>query len=143
MAVTTFSGPVRAGTNWDLPTVNTGDMVLSQHATVTHGVGRDTTLTLPASSQIIDIIVDVLTAFNSFTSDTLSVGIAIGGTQYASGVDVRTSAIRIRPTFTAAQLANLQNITTNVTVHINVTHVGAAATAGDARITILYRQRNV
>jgi hypothetical protein len=101
----------------------------------TNAVSR--TFTIPAGAQIIDIIVDVLTVFNSGTSAVLSVGTAAAGTQYAGSVDVRTSAVRIRPTFTAAQLLAMSNVTTNTSVVATVTPTGATS-AGLVRVTIIY-----
>ena len=96
------------------------------------------TVYLPYDSQIVDIIVDVLTQYNSATSATVSVGTASGGTQYASGVNAKTG-IRVLPTFTAAQLAAMDDIGTNGTVVATVTSVGQP-TAGQVRVTYCYVQ---
>lgn len=132
---------VQSGT--ELPVgSNHGDVVLTQTALIgqnsTNAVSA--TFTLPADAQILDIIFDVLTVFNSAVSATGSVGTAAGGTQYAGSVDVKTAAIRIRPTFTAAQLAAMDDIDANTSVVATVTPSGATS-AGQVRVTIVYAQK--
>lgn len=142
MANTTFSGPVRSGTTREGATANLGLCVLSQTALMTQNSTNvvDATFYLPASAQILSFNFDVLTAFNSATSATLSAGTASGGTQYASGVDVKTATGRIAPTLTAAQLTNMSDVTTNTTLVVSITPVGATS-AGSVRATIIYVQK--
>jgi hypothetical protein len=104
------------------------------------------TLYIPVGAKLIDILVDTLTAFNSATTAVLSVGITAGGTEYASGVDVKTAG-RVRPTFTAAQLAAMSNVTvlgvaapTPAPVVVTVTPTGATS-AGYVRVTLVYAQQ--
>lgn len=141
MAQTQLNGPLVLG---DRPVgmsqSNLGYTVLSQTALI----GFDADLTqenvfyLPQNSQIVDILADVLTAYNSATSATLTVGSASAGTQYAGAVDAKTTG-RTRPTFSAAQLAAMDDISTNTAVYATVTSVGQP-TAGSVRVTILYVQ---
>ena len=142
MANTTFSGPVRSGTTREGATANLGLCVLSQTALMTQNSTNvvDATFYLPANAQILDFNFDVLTAFNSATSATLSVGTTSGGSQYANSVDVKTATGRIAPTLTAAQLTNMSDITTNTSVIASITPVGATS-AGSVRVTILYVQK--
>lgn len=142
MSRTTWSGPLASG---DRPAgksggPNIGLAVLSQTMLIDFDADlvQDGTINLPASSQIVDIIPDVLTAFNSATSATLSVGTASGGTQYASGVNAKTAG-RAAPSFSAAQLAAMDDIGTNRTLVATVTSVGQP-TAGQVRVTVLYVQ---
>lgn len=137
----TFTGPLRSGTIKDAPGANIGYAVLSQSFLI----NRDATLVqsnscvLPANSQIVDILADVLTAYDSATSATLTVGTAAAGTQYASGVNAKTSG-RTRPTFTNTQLDNMDDIgATNLNVVATVTSVGQP-TVGQVRVTVLYVQ---
>jgi len=142
---TSLGGPIMVGTKLANPPAGNGDIgtvVLQQDVTLTHNGTNtvDQTLLLPGGAQIIDIISDTTTAWNSATSDTLSVGLTSGGTDYASGVDVKAGAARIRPTFTTTQLTNMLNIGTGspqITIHATVTPVGSAA-AGVTTVTILY-----
>lgn len=142
MAQTTWSGPLASG---DRPAgvsggPNIGLVVLSQTALISFDATlvQNATFNLPADSQIIDFRIDVLTAYNSASSATLSVGTASGGTQYVSGVDAKTAG-RAAITYTAAQLAAMDDIDTNRTVVATVTSVGQP-TAGQARVTLTYVQ---
>lgn len=150
MTATHFSGPVMAGTKTAGETngPNQGYMVMEQETSITQNSTNavSSTIYIPAGSKIININVDVLTAFNSATSAVLSVGITAGGTEYVSGVDVKTSTGRIAPTFTAAQLAAMSNVSvlgvaapTTAPVVVTVTPTGATS-AGYVRVTVLYAQ---
>jgi hypothetical protein len=114
--------------------------VLSQTVLVTRDATlvQSATINLPVNSQIVNIICDVLTAYDSATSTTLTVGTAAAGTQYASGVNARTAG-RTTPTFTAAQLAAMANIGATTTVVATATSVGQP-TAGQVRVTVNYVQ---
>lgn len=151
MGTTTFSGPVRSGTlkSGETNGPNIGLAVLQQETSITQNstAAVSSTLYIPVGSKIVNILVDVLTAFNSGTSAVLSVGTSAGGTQYASGVDVKTATGRITPTFTAAQLAAMSNVTvlgaaapTTAPVVVTVTPTGATS-AGYVRVTIVYSQQ--
>ena len=142
MSQTTWSGPLASG---DINAgkaggPNIGLAVLSQTVLidVNATLVQNGTVYLPFGSQIVDIIVDVLTQYDSATSATLTVGTASAGTTYASGVNAKTG-VRVRPTFTAAQLAAMDDIGTNGTVVATVTSVGQP-TAGQVRVTYLYVQ---
>ena len=142
-----IGGPVLTGTvpNPGYVSGQLADMglcILTQSVALTQNGATAVTaeIATPPDSQIIDIIVDTTTAWNSGTSDTLSVGTAAAGPQYASGVTGITSTGRIRPTFTATQLTNMLNILANVNVFVTVTPVGTAATAGATTVTFVYAQ---
>jgi hypothetical protein len=135
---TYFQGAVKSGDGFSETATGVGTAVFSQTALIDF----NTTLTseavfvLPKDGQIVDVVVDVLTAYNSATSATLTVGSASAGTQYAGAVDAKTAG-RVRPTFTAAQLAAMDDIDGNTSVYATVTSVGQP-TAGSARVTVLY-----
>jgi hypothetical protein len=137
-----LGGPIFAGS---LPTqADFGSVILEQNVVLTQA-GASTvsgTILLPASAQILDIVIDTTVVWNSGTSDTLSVGTVAGGTQYASGVDVKTAAGRQRPTFTAAQLTNMLNIGANTAAVVTVTPAGTTATTGSTSVSFHY-QMNV
>lgn len=142
MAQTTFSGPLASG---DINAgraggPNLGLAVLSQTVLINFNATlvQNGSINLPFGSQIVDIVVDVLTQYDSATSATLTVGTASAGTTYASGVNAKTG-VRVRPTFTAAQLASMANIGTTGTVVATVTSVGQP-TVGQVRVTYLYVQ---
>ena len=142
MSQTTWSGPLASGDinagkaggpNIGLATLSQTVLIDVDATLVQNG-----TVYLPFGSQIVDIIVDVLTQYDSATSATLTVGTASADTTYASGVNAKTG-VRVRPTFTAAQLAAMDNIGTNGTVVATVTSVGQP-TVGQVRVTYRYVQ---
>ena len=143
MSRTTWTGPLASGTLEAGVTggSNVGLVMLSQTATLGYDATlvQSTTFNLPASSQIVDFFFDVLTAYNSATSATLSLGSAAAGTQYASGVNVKAATGRIAATLTSAQLTSMADISTNTSVVATVTSVGQP-TAGATRVTVRYVQ---
>jgi hypothetical protein len=142
MAQTDFTVPLASGDRLtgDPQGANVGLAVLSQTMLINFNATlvQSGTINLPVNSQIVNIVCDVLTAYNSATSTTLTVGTAAAGTQYASGVNARTAG-RTIPTFTAAQLAAMANIGATTTVVATATSVGQP-TAGQVRVTINYVQ---
>ena len=143
MSQTTWSGPLASGDKnaGVVGGPNIGLAVLSQTVLINFDATlvQNATVYLPYESQIVDVLVDVLTRYNSATSATISVGTASGGTQYASGVNAKTG-VRVRPTFTAAQLAAMADTESNGAVVATVTSVGQP-TAGQVRVTYLYVQK--
>lgn len=150
MGATHFSGPVIAGDLQQGETngPNQGYVVLSQTTSITQNstTAVSSTLYIPAGADIIDFNIDVLTAFNSATSATLTIGTAAGGTQYVSGINVKTAG-RATITYTAAQLAAMtgQTLTggsspTTAPVVVTVTPSGATS-AGYVVVTMLYVQQ--
>ena len=142
MSQTTWSGPLQSG---DKPAgiaggPNIGQVYLSQTFLVTFDATlvQTTSINLPASSQIVEIYADVLTAYNSATSATLTVGSAAAGTQYVTSVNAKTGG-RNTTTHTAAQCTAMANIGTNPALFATVTSVGQP-TAGQVRVTIQYVQ---
>lgn len=133
-----FQGAIKSGDGFSQTNEGVGTAVFSQNALINFDADlvQEAYFVLPVNAQIVDIIVDVLTAYNSATSATLTVGTASAGTQYASGVDAKTEG-RVRPTFTKAQLAAMDDIGTTTSVYATVTSVGQP-TAGSVRFTVLY-----
>ena len=123
------------------PAVNDyGSTVIQQDITLAVATGTGAvsgTIYIPVGSQIIDVIVDTLVAWNSGSSDTFSLGTAAGGTQFASGVSTAATG-RVRPTFTAAQLLAMQNVGFPAAVIGTITQGGAAATTGSVVAQVLY-----
>ena len=96
----------------------------------------EATLVLPKGAQITEYLIDTLTAWDSVTSAGLTIGSAAGGTQYATSVDVKSNG-REASSYSAAQLAAMDDIGSNTTVYIRVAQVGNTS-AGQARVTLLY-----
>lgn len=142
MSQTTFSGPLQSGDKAAgvAGGPNIGQAYLSQTALINFDATlvQNATFNLPTSSQIVDFYVDVLTAYNSATSATVSAGITSGGTEYLSAISAKTAARRPNA-FSAAQLAAMDDVGTNRTVVATVTSVGQP-TAGQVRVTLLYVQ---
>jgi hypothetical protein len=142
MSQTTWSGPLASGDRnaGEAGGPNLGFVVLSQTALidVDATLVQNATFNIPAESQIVDFHVDVLTAYDSATSATLSAGLTSGGTQYLSGISVKTAGRRANG-FSAAQLAAMDDVGNNRTVVATVTSVGQP-TAGQVRVTMLYVQ---
>lgn len=141
---TTFTGPIMSGTKKDADAngpANLGLCVLSQTLVLTQNGANDVsgTFVLPPDSQILDFLIDTTVAWNSGTSDTLSIGETAGGTDYVSAVSV-ASAGREAPTYSATQLGNMANIGAHTSVVATVTPSGTAATTGTTRVTIRYVQ---
>ena len=152
MSRTTFSGPVKSGTIKYNQYKNTGTTVLEQIQVVPFNTTLTSTVTnyLPFGCQLLNVTVDILVAFNSATSATLSIGKTAGGTDYVSGIDVKTAAGRIIPTFTAAQLLAMQSTTLDISSTITgesacsaivttITSVGQP-TVGSVVVTLVYAQ---
>ena len=135
---TYFQGAVKSGDGFSETATGVGTAVFSQTALINFDTDlvQEAVFVLPKDGQIVDVVVDVLTAYNSATSATLTVGSASAGTQYAGSVDAKTAG-RVRPTFTAAQLAAMDDIEGNTSVYATITSVGQP-TAGSARVTVLY-----
>jgi hypothetical protein len=103
-------------------------------------IAADTTnVVIPANSQIIDCVIDVITAASGATN--LSVGDTVGGaTSILNTFAIGTSAGRKYPT-TQAGAALAWEDTGTADIRLTVT-ASAATTAGEVRVTILYAQNN-
>ena len=148
MAQTYFGSTVRAGSTALTDTVDGGFTVLSQTTTVTTaaaGTATSATLTLPASSQIIDFMVDTVTnevvGGGTATAIAMTIGTAAAGTQYVSSTDVFAGG-RIALTFTAAQLLAMSDIGSNTSVVVTLDPDGTISTTqGVIRLTVVYAQK--
>jgi hypothetical protein len=148
MAQTYFGSTVRAGSGTLTDIVDGGYMVLSQTATVTTvaaGTAVTSSITLPAYSQIINIIIDQLVdetvGGGSATAINATVGTAAAGTQYVSATNV-ISGGRSIPTFTTAQLLAMSDIGTNIGVYFTIAPNGTISTTqGVYRVTVVYAQK--
>ena len=150
MATTTFSGPIKAGTikNTTGSTLgsniaNVGQVVMAQtfSADLSGGAlaAQVTNVVIPANSQIIDCVIDIITAASGTTK--LSIGDTVGGAAtilntFASGTD----AGRKYPTTQAGAALAWQD-TGTADIRLTVT-ASAATSAGLVRFTILYQQNN-
>ena len=149
MGTTTFSGPIKAGTIKDTTgttagtdKANVGFVLMAQSANVVFGDdGTETVVaTLPANSQIFQITVDVTTAFDAGTTNTLDIGDGSTADKYADALAAGAQA-RVLATSDVSQIGNLIDIgTADVDVTVTYNQTGTAATAGAATVTVLYLQ---
>jgi len=150
MAITNFSGPITAGnirnttgTTIGTNIANVGQVVMTQTFAADLSGGAIAAavqnVVIPANSQIIDIVIDQITAANTTTN--YSIGDVAGGAAtllntYASG----TTAGRKYPTTQAGGALAWEDVGTT---DIRLTFTSSAATnAGEVRFTILYSQNN-
>ena len=148
MGTTTFSGPIKAGTIKETTgtTVgtdmkNTGQVVMAQtHAIDLSGgalAAVASNVIIPANSQIIDCVFDIITAAN--TSTNISVGFVGGAaTALVNAYTIGTNAGRQYPTTKAGGALAWEDIGTS-DQRLNFTN-SAATNAGECRVTILYQQ---
>lgn len=146
MGMTTFSGPVSAGTVKDTTGTtagsirNVGNVVLSQTTAVPAAAGTTTVAVLPAGSQILDIQVNTTTVFNAAT--TLTVGDGTTANKFVTSTTITSvglisTALAASPTIVTTEINNIGTSD----VAIVATTAGSAAT-GAATITVIYIQKN-
>ena len=149
MGTTTFSGPIKAGTIKDTTgttvgtnKANVGFVLMAQSGNVVFGANGSTTVvaTLPANSQIYQIAVDITTAFDAGTTNTLDIGDGTTADKYADALAAGAQA-RVLATSDVSQIGNLVDIgTSDVDVTVTYNQTGTAASAGAATVTVLYLQ---
>ena len=148
MGTTTFSGPIKAGTIKETTGTtlgsnikNTGQVVMAQSHAVDLSGGAlaavASNVIIPANSQIIDCVFDIITAAN--TSTDISVGFVGGAaTALVNAHTIGTTAGRQYPTTKSGGALAWEDIGTS-DQRLNFTN-SAATNAGEVRITILYQQ---
>ena len=148
MGTTTFSGPVKAGTIKDTTgttvgtdVTNVGSVVMAQSAVIDI-IGADSNdqvcATVPANSQIVDVILNVTTVSNDSGTAVVNVGTSADPDAFLNDVNVKALA------------------TTHGTLDAEATDVGSPdiqvladfdgqngdGDAGAATVTVLYIQNN-
>ena len=126
MGTTTFSGPIKAGSIKDTSgntvgsdVANTGFALMAQSAVIDiiGATNTATVGTIPANSQIVDVILNVTTVANDSGTATVQVGHS-GDTD---GTDIGTTDQQVTATYTGAN---------------------GNGTTGAATVTVLYIQNN-
>lgn len=148
MAQTYFGSTLRSGSGTLTDTTDGGFVVLSQTTTVTTasaGTATSASLTLPANSQIIDFMVDMVqdeaVGGGTATQIAMTIGTAAAGTQYVSSTNIFAGG-RAALTFTAAQLAAMADIGSSQSVVITVDPNGTISTTqAIVRLTVVYAQK--
>ena len=153
MATTTFSGPIKAGTiSYTTGTTvgtdvkNIGQCLMAQTfstgATLDSGASaaNETTVIIPANSQIVDMVIDCPTAMAG-ANCTFSVGDTVGGNAtFINSFEITTAsgAGRKYPTEEAGGTLGWADIGG---ADLRLTWTSAGATSnGEIRVTVLYQQ---
>jgi len=145
MGTSTFSGPIKAGDifNTSGSTVgtdvaNVGYVVMAQTSAVSQASSA-TTIVIPAGSQILEIDLNVITAWNG-AATTLGIGTTASATALTAAAAVDGAAIGIVaavPGTDATRAGNWVNVgTTDVKIVVTSTNTGD----GDGWLTVRYIQ---
>ena len=148
MSQTYIGSTLRTGSGTLTDSTDGGYVVVSQTTTVTTaaaGTATSATLTIPASAQIINILIDTvqLQVIGAGTATTMpvTVGTAAAGTQYVSSTDAIAGG-RVALAFTAAQLAAMADVGANQSVVITADPNGTVVTTQAIyRLTVAYAQK--
>ena len=97
-----------------------------------------TIATIPANSQIVDINIDVTTAFDAGTTNTVTVGKTGSAAAFVAATSVG-SAGRASVATTGVYSAWADTGSSDVSATVTFSQTGTAATAGAARVTIVYK----
>lgn len=153
MGFTTFSGPIRSGTQRYNPGRNTGLALLTQSATInmsgvalTSAAPAQSLFTLPAGSKILWFRVEKTVAMtgNSVSNCGLIIGNAADDNQYLESVNIATAlGVAVQATVDAGmQSDDCNNIgTSDVALTATFTAATGNPTAGQVVITAVYIQR--
>jgi hypothetical protein len=148
MAQTYFGSTLRAGSGTLTDTIDGGFVVMTQTTTVTTaaaGTATSASITIPASSQIVNFFVDMVqdevVGGGTATTIPVTIGTAAAGTQYLSATNVFAGG-RTALAFTAAQLAAMSDVGTNQSVVITADPNGTISTTqAIIRLTVVYAQK--
>ena len=148
MANTTFSGPIRAGnipnttgTTVGTNVANIGQVVMAQSAIIDIiGASANTAVAVvPANSQVIDVILNVVTANNDANAAAVTVGITGNTNAFFPSTSVKTVAT----TRSSALEVNATDVgTTDVQVNAYFTATDGNGSTGNATVTVVYLQAN-
>ena len=95
--------------------------------------------TIPANAQIVNINIDVTTAFNAATTNTVTVGKTGSAAAYVTSTSVGTAGrAAVATTGVYSAWANVGSSDVDFAT-ITYSQTGTAATAGAARVTIVYK----
>ena len=97
-----------------------------------------TIATIPANSQIVDINIDVTTAFNAASTNTVTVGKTGSAAAFVASTSVG-SAGRASVASTGVYSAWGDTGSSDISATITYSQTGTAASAGAARVTIVYK----
>ena len=147
MANTTFSGPIKAGTIKDTTgstvgtnVTNVGSVLMAQSAVIDIiGASATTTVaTVPANSQIVDVILNVTTVNNDANAAAVVVGVSGDTNAFIPSTSVKALATTRGTLDTEATDVG----STDVQVIATFTATDGNGTTGAATVTVLYLQNN-
>ena len=122
---------------------NIGGMLSAVTTTLAYTNATAVTIaTIPAGAQIQNIHIDVTTAFNAGTTNTVTVGTSASAAAYVTSTSVGTLG-RASVATTGVYSAWANTGTSDISATITFSQTGTAATAGAARVTILYKYADV
>ena len=148
MATTTFTGPVKAGTikNTTGTTVgtdvtNVGSVVMAQSAVIDiigAASADQVVATIPANSQIIDVVLNVTTVSNDGGAATVSVGTSGDANAFIDAQNVKALATTRGTLDTEATDVG----STDIQVLADFAAANGDGTTGAATVTVMYIQNN-
>jgi predicted membrane-bound dolichyl-phosphate-mannose-protein mannosyltransferase len=148
MGTTTFSGPVKAGTIKDTTGTtlgsdvkNVGFVVMAQSA-IADIIGashlNQVIATIPANSQITDVVLNVTTVNNDSGAATVSVGTIADANAFIDAANVKA----LGTTYGTLDTEATDIGTTDIQVVADFTGASGDATTGAATVTVKYLQNN-
>ena len=148
MGTTTFSGPVKAGTIKDTTGTtlgsdvkNVGFVVMAQSA-IADIIGashlNQVIATIPANSQITDVVLNVTTVNNDSGAATVSVGTIADANAFIDAASVKA----LGTTYGTLDTEATDIGTTDIQVVADFTGASGDATTGAATVTVKYLQNN-
>jgi hypothetical protein len=148
MANTTFSGPVRAGTIRDTTgttvgtdVANVGYVLMAQSAVIDiigATSNNQVVATIPANSQIVDVILNVTTANDDTGTATVVVGTSADADAFVPSTSVKSAGTTRGTLDTEATDVG----TIDIQVLADFTAQNGNGAAGAATVTVLYIQNN-
>ena len=122
---------------------NIGGMLSAVTTTIAYTNSTAVTIaTLPANAQIQNVHIDVTTAFNAGTTNTVTVGKTGTAAAYVASTSVGSTG-RASVATTGVYSAWADTGSSEVSATITYSQTGTAATAGALRVTIVYKYVDV
>jgi hypothetical protein len=148
MGTTTFSGPIKAGdiynttgTTVGTNVKNVGYVLMAQSAIIDIiGASANTAVAvIPANSQIVDCILNVVVANNDSNAATVTVGITGNTNDFFPSPSVKSVAL----TNSSALEVNATDVgSTDIQVNAYFTATDGNGSTGNATVTVVYLQAN-
>ena len=136
MGTTTFSGPIKAGSG-----SNIGSVVMAQSKVIDiigAAVADQVCATIPANSQIIDVIVNVSTVSNDGGAATVSVGTSADPNAFVDALNVKALGTTHGTLDTEATDVG----TSDLQILADTAMANGDGTTGAATVTVMYIQNN-